>query len=393
MSYLLSSVAFVHKSTKHALIAISVIFVISLSNLVLAAEKKADQYDELGIKFQDAINSQDLQSLEGLLDIRELAIRSARTPYDKEDDIQGFVRRYTKFGEKALLEKVFSTVFQQDGYADYLRVIDGNKPLVRITFPEGGYEYMVFSTQVKNEQLSVVDIFMLSSGRELSVTLGAVTQLLISPSESLIKRMFGVQEFNADLASNLQEIVDLKTAGKYEGAYKAVQRLPEDIRNHRVLMDLAIQLSAVFDENEYVRQLSLLEKHHGNDPATTFILIDHYFYEKNYVKAGESVDKLIERFGEDAALLNLKSTIAYLAGQFDTARGYAKAAIEMEPYFEDAYSTLASIYTDEKSYARLVELLRTIEANFEFSYSKDDFVSDEFYAEFVQSKEFKDWLN
>ena len=294
----------------------------------------------------------------------------------------------------AFLGAAFGSLFQQGIDAFYLRLIEKDKPFVRIVLPEGGYEYLILKTGVGDSgKLVIVDIYRLSTGRDLSVTLGLFSQLFSAPNESMLRHVFGNDNFDIGLLDLFHEVALLKRKGKHKQAYKIFQKLPENIRKNRLLIDVAIQLASMVGQDEYQKQLSLLDKYYGSDLSASFILIDHHLYTEKYDKAETSVDRLIKEFGTDAGLLNLKASIYHSKNDFDGAKSYALSALKLEPYFEGSYWLLASMYTDEKKYIELVELFMGMELAYEFSFTKDEFVSDEYYSEFIQSKEFSSWIN
>lgn len=351
---------------------------------------EVNAYEGLAIEFEDAINNNNIEQFSKIIDVDALIMRMENS-VSKEG--KEFVDALTK-DRDAFLGAAFGSLFQQGIDAFYLRLIEKDKPFVRIVLPEGGYEYLILKTGVGDSgKLVIVDIYRLSTGRDLSVTLGLFSQLFSAPNESMLRHVFGNDNFDIGLLDLFHEVALLKRKGKHKQAYKIFQKLPENIRKNRLLIDVAIQLASMVGQDEYQKQLSLLDKYYGSDLSASFILIDHHLYTEKYDKAETSVDRLIKEFGTDAGLLNLKASIYHSKNDFDGAKSYALSALKLEPYFEGSYWLLASMYTDEKKYIELVELFMGMELAYEFSFTKDEFVSDEYYSEFIQSKEFSSWIN
>jgi tetratricopeptide (TPR) repeat protein len=239
----------------------------------------------------------------------------------------------------------------------------------------------------------LVDLFLATSGKLFSVAVGAAAQLLIAPSDSMIRKVLGIKTVDKKLLAEFKQIGTLRREKKYAEAYRLIQGMPEAIRTRRVILDLAIQLSQNINDEEYYRQLTLLEQYHGNDPSTAYMLIDHYFSQGDMEKTNHSIDRMIARFGQDGALLNLKASIAFTSGRLAAATELARAAVMLEPDFEDAYWTLVTIYITTSQYQNAVTTMKQLEQQLGYQFQAENFADQEFYAGFVKSRAFSDWLN
>jgi tetratricopeptide (TPR) repeat protein len=354
------------------------------------------ELDTIGTTFAQAINNQDLDTLNEIFDLNAFARRAAKTVFDKDSDIRGFVKGFSAKGSMHIIRSIFDPAIDQKAHAKYLRTLFNAKeanPLIRLDMEEGGHEYILLTVE-KNEHgnLVVVDLFLATSGKKSSVGVGTAVQLLFAPSQSMIKKLFGIKDVDKTLLTQLHEIGKLRREKKYAEAYHLIKGMPLNIRTQRIILDLAIQLSQAIDDKAYYQQLELLEKYHGNDPSAAFMLIDFHFSQGNMDKVIRSIDKAIARYGKDAALLNLKSSTAITFGKHEEALVYAKEAIHIEPDFEDAYWSLVSIYIATKQYTHVVSAFKSIEQNLGYEFMAENFSGDEFYADFVKSQPFSDWL-
>lgn len=348
------------------------------------------EYETIGVVYADAMNNKDIQKLVKFFDMKGFAYTTARTVFDSKRDIDTYVKGFLRNTEEKFLRHVFSPIFKQEVKVKFLRVLNGNQPLIRIDYQTGGHEYAVLDIKrTADNKLTVVDMFLLSSGKKLSVTIGAASQLMIRPSKSMLRRLFGKVDVDADMVRSFRELINYKKNEKYKEAYDLIESFPDELKNERVMIDMSIQLSQFINEDEYRKQLSRLDKYYGKDETTTFILIDHYYFTKNYNKAQLSIDRLIDRFGVDGALLNLKANTYHIANNNINAQAYARKAIKLEPLFEDAYWTLATVLTTDEDYDELVKVLNVIEKKFSYTFTAEDFTGSSFYKEFVKTSEFK----
>lgn len=349
-----------------------------------------DRVDKFAIGYVDSLNSHDIKKLASLLDMKELAYRSARTVLDDKDDIDNYVKGFTKNNREKFIQQIFQGVFKEKGRALYLRKLKNARPLIRIDYPEGGHEYMVLTlNKSPDKKIIVSDMFFLSAGKDLSVSLGAATQLMLSPSKSVLKRLFGGLEVNKDLVVEFKKIAKFRGEGKYLDAYNVINELPDAVKTKRVILDMAVQFSQFINDDEYRKQLTLLDKYHGKDETTVFILIDHYFYTGEFSKAQSSIDRLINKFGEDGALLNLKANTYFTSKDMRSANVSARKAMKLEPEFEDAYWTLVTVLLQEKKYSEVVSMLNSMESKFSYDFSSGNFIGNDIYKGFVKSSEFK----
>jgi tetratricopeptide (TPR) repeat protein len=350
----------------------------------------ANAYDELGMRFAAALNKKNLDDMSDMFDIIQFANITAHLVVNSPSEVNEFVKGFTSTSKSKFLHRVFSSVLNQKASAKYLRSLKNNSPLIRIDFDGGGHEYLILHTnQGVNGKLLVNDLFLLTSGKDLSATIGAATQLMLKPSASMIKRLFGRPDIDKNMLTTIKEIGRLKNNGKFREAYALIDTLPDDIKNKRVMIDFSILLSQQFSEEEYQKQLSRLDKYYGNDSTTAFILIDHYFYTQQYAKMQAALDRLIVLFGEDGALLTLKASTYLRTKDFANARLYCIKAIQTEPTFETAYWTLISVYNRQEKFTDVINTLGNIERKFGYSFTAASFKGNASYAKFIQSPEFK----
>lgn len=383
------------------LYSVNLLFMLILSVNIACAERVTfnvknsgvlthQKYDDFGIAYAKAIHDSDINKLANMFDMKAFAYKTARTVYDSEKDVKAFVKGFLKRKEQDFLTLVFSSVFRADTNVKYLRLLKGKRPLIRIDYQEGGHEYAVLETRISPDNtLSVNDMMLLSSGRHLSVSLGSASQLLMRPSKSVFKKLFGVSEVDEGMLESFKKIGQLRESRQYQQAYEIIEALPGAIKNSRVMIDNSVQLAQLINDDEYRRQLTRLDRYFGKDETTTFILIDHHFYNKDYNKAQSSIDRLIKRFGADAALFNLKANTFHISNDNVKAEIYSKKAIKFEPEFEGSYWTLVSVLLAKAEYSELIKALNMLENKFGYQFTADNFIQEPYYKAFTKSSEFK----
>jgi len=79
-------------------------------------------------------------------------------------------------------------------------------------------------------------------------------------------------------------------------------------------------------------------------------------------------------------------------GKHQDAVTYARKAIEVEPDMSTPYFTLAQSHVALGQFAEAIEVYTTLQDDFGYEFTKDGFSGNETFAKFVESPQFKKWL-
>jgi hypothetical protein len=350
---------------------------------------------ELGQRWVDAINDSDVLGLNALLDLKGLGLRSAETLPASDAERRDFVTGFMQ-GASRLAPTWISQIEVAEGSALFLKVhsFDGMRgPLVRYDLGDQGYNYLLLIAEDRpNSDPRVVDLFLATTGQKFSDTLGAISLLLVAPNDTLLGEMFGLTSIDKDLAATFTSIGQLQRAGRSADAYAKVQGLPETIRNHRVMLNISVQLASMLSEDLYRAELARLARYHRDDPTAAFTLIDYYFYKGDTDAAMDAILGMERAFGTDAAISILKANISVEAGDLFGARRFAREGVALEPANELSHLTLLTILMLSEEYADGIEVLEGLEQNFGYAFDSSNFVDNDLYAGFVKSPEYKAWI-
>ena len=354
-----------------------------------------EQLADIGRRWASALSESDAAALRATLDVEGLALRSVASFSDNEAMQAEFVRGFAA-GADRLVQSWIGDVEAAEGQARFLKVhsFDGMRgPLVRYDLGEQGYNYVLLIVAARdNAAPRVVDLFVASNGQRLSETLGAVTQLIAAPSESLIGKVFGVTTVDQELAAMFRTIGQLRLRGRIDEAYSMLVQLPDEIRNHRVMLNISLALSGQLGEDVYREELARLARYHGDDPTAAFALIDYYIYNGEYDSGMKALLGMERAFGEDGAIAELKAGIAMLDGDLARARGYAQTGIDLEPSNESPRWTLLTVLMTAGQYAEGVRVIEGLERDFDYEFEAANFAEQELFAGFVDSPEYEAWM-
>ena len=136
-----------------------------------------------------------------------------------------------------------------------------------------------------------------------------------------------------------------------------IRSLPPEIRDHRLLGSLAVQIAEMVSETAYAEELSRLAALHGDDPRSAFLLLNYY----------------------------------QLQGDYEAAIAYAEAGQQAGPLNIDSQWALLTAYLAAQRFDDAVSTLITLETDFPVRMNIDRMASDELYAAFMHSPQFEVW--
>lgn len=362
-----------------------------------AARPSDDDLAAIGFDFQDALNEADLEWAESLFDIQAFAMRTADLLAIPQSERPAFAQGIAESnGISSMLLQHINIIQSTFGYATFLRVHtvdDMRGPLLRYDLgEEGGFSYVLLIVENRpGRGPAIVDLFVGSNGETLSMTASAIGQLLGNPNVGLLDRLFGQDTINQESLSAFRRLGAQMRNGVPEAAYATIQAMPPELRDHRIVAGIAVQVAGMVSEQAYEEELGRLAALHADDPRTAFLLIDYHFLRGDFAAAMQGVETLEQVFGFDAVIGLLKSNISVETGDLDAAIGYARAAAEVEPFNENGQFALMNVYLAAERFADVVGTIDTLESEFGFEFDVELIESDLEFADFVESPEYAAW--
>lgn len=319
----------------------------------------------------------------------DVAERVTDNMFDRKSLEVGFKQA----GSAAVANTLLQSIAGTSSKVWFLRVIDNDmqeKPVVRVDFESGGYEYLQFKMNEAGDK--IVDIHFASSGSWYTSQLEDAARMLIKPSASVLKRMFGGIEPDKDLVEKFQKIGELRSQQKFAEAYAVLKQTSKAVQESRTGIVLGLFLSQYASEGEYVKQLELLADKFGDSPDFQFMLVDYYTMKEQYDKAFDSLTSVEQRLGQDGALLDLKANIRLLQGKNEEAAEISKQAIYVESDLETPYWSLATSLINLGRFDEISAVLDQLVDVFGYQFTRENFEQDPFYAEYSKTEAFDKWI-
>lgn len=367
--------------------------------LALPGDPKAPNMEAVGTQLMTIFNERQADTFASMLDLNALGARVAANVYASERGRSGFIRGFMQTAQaKTLVNDFFGTLDRSpDSSAKFMKVVTRgaeSRPLLRFDYGDSGFEYIEFVVQPDAKgAVKIIDWAPLSGGELYSEVVGRMARILSDPEPGLIQSLLGLQQIDQETLKRMKSIAEMRRKGDLRGAYQEMEKLPAEIADSRVmLVQRASLASEAGDDPNYRKMLARLEQLHGDDPAAAFMLLDHYFYAKNLDKCLQAITAIENRVGVDGMTQMLRSNIYMTLGKHADAVTYARKAIAIEPDMSDAYFTLAQSHVALGQFAEAIEVYTTLQDDFGYQFTKENFAKDATFTKFIESSQFKKWL-
>lgn len=365
-----------------------------------ADDPKAPSMEAVGAQLATIFNERKADTLVSMLDMTALGARVAANVFESERGRSEFARGFAKSSQpKTLVGDIFGQLDRSPGSATkFMRVVTRGaekRPLLRFDYGDSGFEYIEFVVQADAKGgVKIVDWAPLSGGELFSEVIGRMARILSDPAPGLIQTLLGMPKIDEVTAKRMKSIAEMRRKGDLRGAYREMEKLPAAIADSRVMLAQRASLaSEAGDDDGYRKMLARLEQLHGNDPAAAFMLLDHYYYTKDLDKVLQGITAIEGRVGVDGMTQMLRANIYMMLGKHAEAVTYARKAIEVEPDMNKPYFTLAQSHVALGQFAEAVKIYTTLQEDFGYEFTKENFAQDATFTKFVDSPQFKKWLH
>jgi len=372
------------------------LFAALLASRAEAQQPTKEELHRFGALLADAFNEQDADAVSDMLNLRELGRRAGRGIMRSERELEQFADGFAQAGPDKIVTRLLETLQSNEGSVRMMRVATRGKqfrPMLRWDLGDNGFDYLEFVVERASDgALHAVDWHQLSTGELFSVSIGAVSRLMIDPNPGMLRSLLGVNKVDDTVLKQFVRLGELERSRKYVEALAALNALPTEIKESRILMIKGVTLASQSQrEDLYRQQLAQLAQHFADDPSAAFMLLDHFYYEGDLEKALASLAAIESRVDRDGMTETLRANLYYSKGRYADMLKYAEAAVRIEPEYEDAYFTNALASALNGRFEEAVALYKTLADDFGYEFSRDNF-TDEALKAFVASPAFATWL-
>jgi hypothetical protein len=359
-------------NTGVALKLISVIGLILFAIFSAQAEgEKKLSHTEIAQNFAQALNNQEVDAIANFVDFHEFGKLVASKLSTSDSIRHAIIEQYqtTNFA-RAYTSSTFILPEGEVGSFGYKNIVSttefGDMPMVRIDYETGGHEFMLLFINEKN---LIEDFFFASKGNRVSAAVAGATQLILPAQNGFISRLLGTSTDSKEVLTKFQKMLALRQQGRFNEVYEILQSLPDEIQSKREIIDFKILISQSVSDEAYTEALGQLDKYFGENESTSFMLVDLHVTNENYEAATRSVEKAMQFWGNDSALVHLKANIAFMMGDSKKAIELSKEAVSLEPSYEEPYWTLVTLQEQEKDFEGINKTLALMQQQFDETFT------------------------
>ncbi|HTG97922.1 MAG TPA: hypothetical protein VL982_10800 [Burkholderiales bacterium] len=363
--------------------------VLMAAGLLLASLARAD-VAATGEAIAAALNKRDVNATLRLIDadavgravIKEMGLNAA----DRETVLKVFPNAL-----RTNVDLGIRTIAGSNGSAKYLRSGQRNgRPfaLVRYDLGDQGIDYVEYYLG-KTDKVEDWYVHSMATLFSTSARLGLSSLL---KTDSMLFALFGSR---MTTEADAKPFVELRTSLQkqdFAGAYRTLERFPEDFRKTRQWALMRVAYGGRVDGDTHRAALRYLAQNFGKDPELQFMLIDHYFFEKQFDGALASLAALERAIGgEDGATANLRGSILIAARRFNEAALACRRSMALESDHKAGYWCLVTVGLNTKSGKIAVEGLKAYEGAFSVEFNLNELAAIAEYKEIAATPEFVAW--
>ena len=256
--------------------------------LVFASQLQAGNlnYKEFGLNFTEAVNKQDFATLRTMFDDYAFAQRVAETMYDDDRQVQSYAAsfaRHVESSSESFIQKMF-TPFLNNGGSLKFHTMKGNLPILRANLGDNnGFDYYFLVTEITSEgKIVVVDLLTLNLSFSFSQQVGSLTNLMMSPEKSVLKKILGINQVDDELVEKIRKVGEFRREQKNQQALDLILSLPDKIKNSEVMLGVSLGLAAQTNSEKYHQLLNDFVEKSGIENVANLVVVDYFFFKQEY---------------------------------------------------------------------------------------------------------------
>lgn len=381
--------------TKHAKKAT---LVTKSSRTIIESPENDQAVLTLGYYLQDAIINDSIDNYMSKFDLRTFGKfitskteRDASLNEHKNTYLKGIYKSINAVPRKIIDEVANGSYYDFVNYS-YDNEMKTYYMLFRIFSDETGVNYHDYRVSKLGDDFVFNDMYIYLSGETLSETFGRM--YLYSIPKSNLLGLFGSSD--ADDYDKLLNATVHYNKGEYKTAYKKINKIKGSISKDKFFLTLKNLIASNINDKVYIESMEELLNQYPDDPSLYLTLADYHLYKEDNEAALNTLDNLIYQTQDDF-LNNLKASIEYDRGNFETAQELYKIIVDNYPDYMMGISNYLACISNTKDFNTGTEFLDSLlEQGFEkpglieFIEELNEDGTNEFEV-FAKSEEFINW--
>jgi hypothetical protein len=251
-----------------------------------------------------------------------------------------------------------------------------------------GHTYIRLTLNAKGELVDYLDYM---AGEWASASVRKFVAITME-SGTMLEKVLGVK--SADSSKALKHAQAYSAAMQqqdFKAALAELRAMPKEFQDLLAISTLEVTAAQNIDEPTYRKSLASLAKKFQNDPNVQLILLDHYFFEKQFDAGIKALEIFERQVIEDGATNVLKCTYHDEAGRKDNALASCERATQVEPDFDQGWWGLIVHAIAQGKTAKAVQAMTGYENQFKLKLTEADLKDMDGFAKLKASTEYKAW--
>lgn len=356
----------------------------------LAKPATQDDAAALGRALAEAFNERSVDGFMDVVDVEafgEIVLRDLGLATRDERAI----RKRLPLSVRKMAENGMRAIDKSEGTARFMRAgVEGGRAfaLIRLDLGDEGMDYIKYYAASPD----TVEDWYIFTGASLYSSAVRFNLATLFKSESVLLKVLGLPSLSARDTRAFLAVRDNLAKDDYAGAYKALEGFPEDYRSSRQWAIMRVTYGARAGDDNYRQALRHLAARFGADADLQLLLIDHYFYEKQFGRALQAVTVLEQAVGgEDASTNGLKGNLLTALRRPRDAEAACRRGIELEADFKPAYWCVVSAAIERNDGKVVVDTLTAYEEAFGVRFNATKLAQQEAYEAISKTREFAAW--
>jgi hypothetical protein len=216
--------------------------------------------------------------------------------------------------------------------------------------------YHDFELVKKGKEVKIADIFIYTTGENLSYTLA---QSLLSMSD----QPDAVGKLGAPELRKIQLLKNYIHDKEYEKADALYKSLPVVIREQKLYKILQIQIASGLGNDQYLKALTNFQQEYPDAPNMYLLMLDAYFLNKDYAGALKCVNNLDTLINKDPFLDYYRGLIYKLEKDHTNRLASLERLHQNMPDFSSGTVELINVYAEDQQWDKAVALTQQYRKN------------------------------
>lgn len=337
------------------------------------------------------LQNRDKAKLQALFDSTTLAEQVADQLSLNESDRAGFVKGMREgmadfpavlIAQLEQLQPVIKLIRTREKDGRYLHLVRFDKSRA-----SAGYDYFEFECDSDGH---IIDWFVHSQGNRISAV---VIQLVAGAlgNRRTPETAGAIADEEQTQLKTWQDFYGHMRAGRYQPAYEALERFPEDFRQTRDWAALRVRIAGAVGNEQYQSSLDHLASQFSDVAELQFLLIDHYFLKQQFDQSLRAITAFEQFVGEDGITNLLKCNVQVAAGQTNAAIQSCQHGIDIEPDQASLYWSLVAIGLDLEKPNLVLTVLSQYEQAFAIQFDPVKLTAKPNFAKLASTAEYQRW--